>query len=315
MLVVEWPIAIIDELSMFFMTDKDMTRAIDLLGIAACGGAPDRRCAMGPPRVRQLLLADGRLSGNGPMRWRAMLAPETDGGGLETVAALANQVSAQVRESLAADRFVIAVGGDHSCAVGTWSGAADHLRSGAGRLGLIWVDAHMDSHTPASSPSGRVHGMPVAALLGEGASPLVDVAYAGAKIDPRNLCLIGIRSFEPAERELLDRLGVTVFTMADVRRLGFDAVLAQAQFIASTGTAGYGLSVDLDGIDPLDAPGVGSPVVGGIAAEALLSGVKRLAADEAFIALEIAELNPVNDVHDKTAALVLALIDSVQGDE
>lgn len=300
------------------MAHAEINRKVDLLGIAACVGAPDRRCALGPPKVQQLMLAQGYLHDEAVMRWVAMLEAEGDRSQLAAVAHLAGLVSEQVQLSLQDARFVVALGGDHSCAVGTWSGVAAHLKTSAkadapGGLGLIWIDAHMDSHTLESSPSGRVHGMPVAALLGEGAQDLVDVAYAGAKLLPQHLCLIGVRSFETAESALLESKGVTVFTMDDVRRLGFAEVLRQAQALVSDGTAAYGVSVDLDGLDPLDAPGVGSPVVGGVAAAELLLGLQHLAVDPAFVALEIAELNPVNDVRDKTAGLVLNLIDVVRG--
>ena len=157
------------------------------------------------------------------------------------------------------------LGGDHSCAVGTWSGAANALR-GDGPLGLIWVDAHMDSHTPETSPTGNYHGMPLACLLGHGGSALTTIAHESPAVQPRHVAIVGVRSYEPEEAELLRRLGVRVFFMGEIEKRGLAAVMEEASHIALTGTAGAGISIDLDALDPTEVSAVGSPEAGGIAA-------------------------------------------------
>ena len=213
---------------------------------------------------------------------------------------------------MTAGEFVALFGGDHSCAIGSWSGVAKALAP-RGRPGLIWIDAHMDSHTPETSPSGALHGMPVAVLLGHGADEYTGIAIPGQKIEPAHLCLVGVRSYEAAERALLERLGVRVFTMNEIHRLGLKQVLRQARAIVAEGTAGFGISIDLDGIDPGDAPGVGSPAVGGIAADELLEALAMFQKDPALVALEVAELNPVMDVAGQTTGLAVEILERIIG--
>ncbi|MGH8507495.1 MAG: arginase, partial [Gammaproteobacteria bacterium] len=200
-------------------------------------------------------------------------------------------------------RRVAVIGGDHSCAIASWSAAASALR---GPLGLVWIDAHMDSHTPATSPSGALHGMPLAILLGFGPPELTDLLYPGAKLRPENVCLVGVRSYEPEEAELLHCLGVRVITMDEVRARGLMRSLGEAFAIVSCGTAVVGLSIDLDAIDPEDAPGVGTPARNGLRGLALVEGLRRLAPQPVLV--EIAEFNPLHDRKNKTARLVIDLL-------
>jgi arginase len=181
----------------------------------------------------------------------------------------------------------------------------------------VWIDAHMDSHTPATSPSGMPHGMPLAALLGHGASRKLteDVAaiLTEGQLAPRHICLVGVRSHEPEEAELLERLGVRIVRMEEVEARGIDAVLAEAVDIARADTAGYGITLDLDAVDPRDAPGVGTPVQGGIPAAALAGALKRCAGDPSLVALEIVEYNPHRDIGRRTAQVIEDLIAAVLG--
>jgi len=201
------------------------------------------------------------------------------------------------------------IGGDHSCAIGTWSGAADALRR-SGPLGLVWIDAHMDLHVPATTHSGAINGMPLAALLGYGAPELTSVANTGPAIHPHHVCLVGVRSFEIEELELAERLNIRVIRVEDVNRRGVEGVLAEAQAIAADGTAGYGVSLDLDAFDPLDAPGVGTPVPGGIRAATFLDTWSELTRDPKCVGIEIAEYNPGRDESERTARLISKLIAS-----
>jgi arginase len=200
------------------------------------------------------------------------------------------------------EKFVV-IGGDHSCAIGTWSGVSDALQY-SGSLGLIWIDAHLDMHVPETTHSGAIHGMPVACLLGRGAPELVSVAETGPAIDPRHLCLVGARSFEPEEITFAERLGIHVIWMDEVRRLGIDKALSRARDIATNGTVGFGLSLDMDAFDPTDAPGVGTPEPGGIDAGLALRAWDSLVRDPQCLGIEIAEYNPSRDVDARTALLM-----------
>jgi arginase len=178
-----------------------------------------------------------------------------------------------------------------------------------GALGLVWIDAHMDMHVPETSHSGFIHGMPLAALLGRGAAELTGLAGDTPAIDPRHVCLVGIRSFEPEEMALAERLGVRVIQMDEVRRRGVRVSLAEAHAIASAGTAGYGVSLDLDGLDPRDAPAVATPEPGGIRASDLQARWSELTADARCLGAEIVEYNPYHDgarVTERTIQRLLA---------
>lgn len=276
------------------------TAPLPIIG-AACGlGAPDHRCGSGPQALRQALQASPRPE----LLWRELidcgLVAEGETAALQAfLARLAEACAAALNT---ADRIAV-VGGDHACAMGTWRGVRQAVDA---PLGLIWIDAHLDAHTPASSPSGRWHGMPVADLLGQ-----CHPGEAGV-IDPRHLCLVGVRSYEGAERELLQGLGVRVITMKEIQRRGFDAAMAEAVEIASRAPA-FGVSIDLDALDPGEAPGVGSPVVGGLHAAELLAWLPRLAAAPRLRAVELAEFNPVIDVEQRTLKLVLQMLTLASG--
>lgn len=221
------------------------------------------------------------------------------------------RLAREVADVLEAGRFPIVLGGDHSCAIGTWSGAASALAE-KGPLGLVWIDAHMDSHTRATSSSGRPHGMPLAALLGHGEARAIAAQSASTvlegHLDPRYVCLVGVRSHEPEEAELLARLGVKVYGQDEVDARGVALVLADAVSIARSAAAGYGISVDLDAVDPGEAPGVGTPVAGGIGARELVAALGACCRDAGYTALEIVEYNPHRDVDNRTARLVEDMI-------
>ena len=274
---------------------------LKVIGAASGLGAPDKRCARGPAAIWK---AGQRYAIPG-IEWGPIVEPTPHVEGFDGVASFSADLADTVAKVLRPGERVAVIGGDHSCAIGTWNGVA---RSVAAPVGLIWIDAHMDAHTPETTPSGYVHGMPVATLLGHGAPALVHLSPQGYVIEPKHLVLVGVRSYEPPEKTLLQRLGVTVFTDDDVDRIGFDNVMRQAQQIVTAGTAAYGISLDLDGLDLHDAPGVGSPVVGGIAAGRLLMALAQFARDPRLVAMEIVEFNPVIDVEHRTQRLVLELL-------
>lgn len=199
------------------------------------------------------------------------------------------------------------VGGDHSCAVGTWSGVYDAMRE-KGDIGLIWIDAHMDSHTPETSPSDNIHGMPLACLLGYGYPTLTGLLYTEPKFKPENVCLIGVRSFESGEEALLKRLNVRVYFMEEVTRRGLPEVMREAVSHVNRYTVGYGVTIDIDSVDPEDAPGVDVPEENGLHGQELCEVIKEIADDHRLIATEVVEFDPLHDKQDRTEILIAKLI-------
>jgi len=284
-------------------------RPLRIIGVACGTGAPDQRCAEGPLalRVGGLVL---RLQQAGlEAAWSAMLHAPAGGDPVAAVSAVAERLARHTRELTARGYLPVVLGGDHSCAIGTWNGVAAALAP-RGPLGLIWIDAHMDAHTPATTASGMLHGMPVACLLGHGDPRLTTIA-GNARLDPRRVCLVGVRSFETGEAALLGRLGVRVFYMDEIARLGLRAAMEEAIAIAGHGSAGFGVSLDLDAIDPRDAPGVGILVRGGIRACELLLELQRIARHPALAGVEIVEYNPARDRNATTARLVMEILEAL----
>lgn len=283
----------------------DVLAAIEI----ACGaGAPDDGCKDGPAAFRRL--SGERLRREGlSLLWHAMPRGLCDAAvpPLEAVSRTGRWTAGITRKLASAGDTFVAIGGDHSCAVGTWSGVADALRA-SGPIGLVWIDAHMDMHVPETTPSGAIHGMPVAALLGHGARQLTSIAETGPALSARHVCLVGTRSFEAEETAFAERFGIRVIGMEEVRRIGIDAALAEAQTIATNGTVGFGVSLDLDAFDPADAPGVGSPAPGGIAAAAFMAPWRKLYADARCLGLELVEYNPAHDASARTARLMESLV-------
>jgi arginase len=281
------------------------TRPVRIVGAAIGQGAQDRGCASGPQALRSAGLLP-RLQASGVnAEWETTLQTEQATAPLAAVRGLSKRLSQRVKGIVQAGELPLVIGGDHSCAIGTWSGVAAAIAP-QGSLGLLWIDAHMDAHVPATSPSGALHGMPLACLLGYGETSLVSVASGGC-LHPENVCLVGVRSFESGEAELLTRLGVRIFFMEEVRRRGLTTVLDEAHSIVGRITAGFGITLDVDALDPRDAPGVGSPVPGGLRPDALLRSLTPLAADERFLGFEVAEYNPFHDTEGRTAAAVSKL--------
>ena len=284
-----------------------MQRHIQLIGAAWGLGGADPGCAEAPavlaPLLAQRLSACGATSSTGPM-----LSP-APGERRKTTAIgrLCGQLAAAVADARRAGRLPCVLGGDHTCAGGTWTGVARVLHEqGLGALGLVWVDAHMDSHTPATSHTGRLHGMPLAWLLGQDDDPLYGLA-AGV-LAPEHVCLVGVRSFEPEEDARLRRLGVRVMFMDEVRRRGLDAVIGEALAIATAGTGAFGVSIDLDVVNPDEAPHVGTPVAGGLGSAALARALAPLAAQPRLAAVELVEYSPRLDRDGRTARVALDLL-------
>ena len=207
----------------------------------------------------------------------------------------------------------VVLGGDHSLAAGSVAATADHVRRGGGAIGLIWVDAHGDMNTPATSGSGNVHGMPLAALLGHDPAELSRIGGFAPKVKPENTVLIGIRNLDEREKEVVRASGVRVFTMKDIDRGGIATVVEQALAIAAQGTSGVHVSFDLDVCDPAIAPGVGTPVKGGLDYREAHMLMEVVADSGLLRALDLVEVNPILDDRNMTAMLGVELAASALG--
>jgi arginase len=241
--------------------------------------------------------------------WHTTLEAPAGADPRSIVAHLARSLARLTRDLALHPCLPVVLGGDHSCALGTWAG----IGRARGPLGLVWIDAHMDAHTPQTTPSGMLHGMPLACLLGYGDPRLTAVAD-GVRLDPRRVCLVGVRSYEAGEAALLARLGVRVFFMDEVTRRGLRPVLAEALSLAGREARAIGLSLDLDAIDPRDAPGVGCPVGAGIRARELLPALSLVARERRLAGVEIAEYNPCLDRRGATARLIGDLLEAMLAD-
>jgi len=286
-----------------------LLKTISIVSAAIGEGAGDGGCKYGSSALlssglaRSLAVA-GRLVNAGPVAVADAMGAHDR---LDVVGRFSVDLAEAVAGVMRRGLQPLVLGGDHSCAIGTWSGIAGVLAP-RGRLGLIWVDAHLDAHTPQTSESNAPHGMPLAALLGHGSHALTGVGASGGKLRPSDTVVIGARSYEEAERRLLEQLGVRVMYMEEVRDRGFGPCFAEARAIVSAQTAGWGVSFDVDALDPADAPATGTPVAGGVGLAQAAAALRLCRADPLFLGLEIAEYNPLKDYGGHTAQAIHALV-------
>jgi arginase len=229
------------------------------------------------------------------------------------ISSACEKLARAVEDVLAGNQLPLVLGGDHSIAIGSFAGVASHFRKRREKLGLIWFDAHADMNTPATSPSGNIHGMPLAALLGYGANELTNVAGFAPKLDPRLCAHVGARDLDAGERELIRKLGMRFFTMREIDERGMATCMNEAIKIASKGTGGYAVTFDVDALDPGDAPGSGTLVRGGLTYREAHLGMEMIAEAGGMCSLEIVEINTALDVNNKTAELGVELILSALG--
>ncbi len=227
---------------------------------------------------------------------------------LEEISVTCKGLADIVLKTLDEDLLPLVLGGDHSIAVGTAGGAAAHNHKQSKRIGLIWLDAHGDMNTPESSPSGNVHGMPLASIMGYGPPELTDLGGIKPMVEPRNIVLVGIRDLDAKERRLVKESGVHIFTMRDIDERGMREVMAEALRFAGDDTAGIAVSLDMDFVDPSDAPGVGTPVRGGVTYREAHLALEMIADSRAMVSFELVEINPVIDLHNTTATLGVELV-------
>jgi arginase len=291
-------------------------RQIRVIGVPLDLGQSRRGVDMGPSAVRVAGL-EARLESIGHVVEDggnvAVAIPEQKKEGaahakyLREITATCTKSAELVLKTLEAGKVPMVLGGDHSVAAGTVAGVAEFYRRQNQKIGLIWMDAHSDMNTPETSPSGNVHGMPLAALMGLGPAELGNIFNFSPKVRPENCVLVGIRDVDAHEKENIRRAGVEVFTMRDIDERGMRAVMEEALRMAGRGTAGYHVSLDMDWIDPEDAPGVGTPVWGGATYREAHLAMEIIADHGRLLSFEIVEVNPVIDEHNQTADLAVEL--------
>lgn len=276
---------------------------------------------MGPSAVRLAQLAqrlerlghDVLDTGDVPIPTRETLGVGRGIEFLPTITGICTEIAERTAAIVRDGRIPVVLGGDHSLAAGSIAGVATALAERGERLGVIWLDAHADLNTPESTLSGNVHGMPVAHLLGHGDSGMASIARPAPAVRPEHLVIIGARDLDQAERTHAREYGVTIYTMRDIDERGLRTVLAEAIAAVSQGTTGLHVSLDLDFVDPRDAPGVGTPVRGGVTYREAHLAMEMLWDSGRVVSLDLVEVNPVLDSYNQTAELAVELMASAFG--
>jgi len=295
---------------------------ISIVGVPMDLGADRRGVDMGPSALRYADLNE-KLQALGyevdDLGDMDVIIPETRHFGdphakyLKEIADACTHLANLVLEIHTDHRTPIVLGGDHSIAVGTISGMAESFRRQNSKIGLMWFDAHADFNTPQISPSGNVHGMPMAAIMGYGPIELTHIFGFSPKIQPERAVMIGIREVDPQERELVKSSGVRVFTMKEIDRRGIGSVMDEALSIVTKDTDGFSVTLDADFLDPYESPGVATPVRGGADYREAHLAMEMVADTKKMVSFEITEINPILDVHNKTAHFGMELILSAFG--
>ncbi len=304
------------------VADGIVSRKIRVIGVPLDLGQSRRGVDMGPSAVRVAGLAS-RLEALGHQVHDSgnvgVVQPEQKKEGnprakyLKEITASCTKLGEMVIKALEAGEVPLTLGGDHSIAVGSVSGISEYYRRQGQKIGLIWIDAHSDINTPDTSPSGNVHGMPLAAIMGLGPPELSNIFGFSPKVMPDNCVIVGVRDIDAVEKENIRRAGVEVYTMRDIDERGMRTVMEEALRAAGRGTAGYHVSLDMDWIDPEDAPGVGTPVRGGATYREAHLAMEIIADHGRLLSFEVVEVNPVIDEHNRTADLAVELASSIFG--
>jgi arginase len=298
-----------------------MNKNISIIGVPMDLGQMRRGVDMGPSAIRYAGVVE-RLENLGyeikdlgdieiGQAERVHNNPDTNLRNLKAVAEASGKLASTVDEVISSGDFPLIFGGDHSIAIGTLAGVSKHYEN----LGVIWYDAHGDLNTGDTSPSGNIHGMPLAVSLGIGHEDLTSIGGNTPKIKPENIVIIGARSLDEGERELIKERGIKVYTMHEVDRMGMAKVMEDAITYLKDRTDGVHLSLDLDGLDPSDAPGVGTPVLGGISYRESHLAMEMLEEAKVITSAEFVEVNPILDEKNKTATVAVALMGSLFGEK
>jgi arginase len=299
-----------------------MAKKVRIIGVPMDLGAGRRGVDMGPSAIRiaGLNSAIARLgyevvdSGNVHVHPpEALEHTNSRARFLTEITAACEELAALVENALQESTLPVVLGGDHSIAAGSAAGVASFYRKRGERIGIVWLDAHTDINTPDTSPSGNIHGMPLAAILGLGPKDLANVAGFAPKVLTQNTVVIGARSVDPGERETLRQLGIRVYTMSELDERGMAQVIEEAVQIASRNTAGFHVTMDMDFLDPFYAPGVGTPERGGATYREAHLAMEKLADTGRVLSVEVTEVNPLFDKANQTAQLAVELILSALG--
>ncbi|HYK71781.1 MAG TPA: arginase [Pseudoneobacillus sp.] len=297
-----------------------MNKKISLIGVPMDLGQTRRGVDMGPSAIRYAGVVERLedlhydIEDLGDIeigRAERVQNAETNLKNLKAVAEGSEKLAATVDRAIKDGAFPLVLGGDHSIAIGTLAGVGKHYKN----LGVIWYDAHGDLNTADTSPSGNIHGMPLAASMGLGHPALTKIAGYSPKVKPENIIIIGARSLDDGEKELIKEKGIKVYTMHEIDRLGMTRVMEETISFLKENTDGVHLSLDLDGLDPHDAPGVGTPVIGGISYRESHLAMEMLAEAEIITSAEFVEVNPILDEKNKTAQVAVALMGSLFGEK
>jgi arginase len=295
-------------------------RKLSIIGMPMDLGQMRRGVDMGPSAIRYAGINE-RLKplfdkihdmGDIPIgRPEVVIDKESNLRNLDLVSEKSTLLAEKVDEVIQSGSFPLVLGGDHSIAIGTLAGVSKHYKN----LGVIWYDAHGDLNTAETSPSGNIHGMPLAVSLGIGHRSLTDIGGYSPKVKPENVVIIGARSLDEGEKILIKEKGIKVYTMHEIDRLGMAQVMEETIAYLKERTDGVHLSLDLDGLDPNDAPGVGTPVMGGISYRESHLAMEMLEEARIITSAEFVEVNPILDEKNKTARAAVELMGSLFGEK
>ena len=295
-------------------------RKLSIIGMPMDLGQMRRGVDMGPSAIRYAGINE-RLKplfdaihdlGDIPIgREEVVVDKESNLRNLDLVSEKSAILAGKVDEAIKSGAFPLVLGGDHSIAIGTLAGVAKHYKN----LGVIWYDAHGDLNTAETSPSGNIHGMPLAVSLGIGHRLLTEIGGYSPKVKPENIVIIGARSLDDGEKVLIKEKGIKVYTMHEIDRMGMTKVMEETIAYLKDKTDGVHLSLDLDGLDPVDCPGVGTPVIGGISFRESNLAMEMLEEAKLITSAEFVEVNPILDDKNKTASVAVALMASLFGEK
>ncbi|XJZ27486.1 arginase [Bacillota bacterium Lsc_1132] len=295
-------------------------RKLSIIGMPMDLGQMRRGVDMGPSAIRYAGINE-RLKplfdeihdlGDIPIgRPEVVIDPQSNLRNLELIAEKSIILANKIDQIVESGSFPLVLGGDHSIAIGTLAGVSKHYKN----LGVIWYDAHGDLNTAETSPSGNIHGMPLAVSIGIGHSLLTEISGYSPKVKPENIVIIGARSLDDGEKALIQEKGIKVYTMHEIDRLGMARVVEQTIAYLKEKTDGVHLSLDLDGLDPADAPGVGTPVIGGISYRESHLAMEMLEEAQMITSAEFVEVNPILDEKNRTATVAVGLMGSLFGEK
>jgi len=297
-------------------------KTVRIIGVPMDLGASRRGTDVGPSALRVAGLGRAiRDMGYTLAREEDIMVPAMETRSLEDsearfrpqILSVCTELAGRVKELMDAGEFPLVIGGDHSIAMGTVAGVSAHYRDRGEDMGLIWFDAHGDMNIPGVSPSGNIHGMPLAHLLGRGDPDLAGILGFSPKLNPDKVVLIGIRDIDSGERKIINESGIHVFTMRDIDELGMAKVARRAMEIVTNGTGGFHVSFDVDGCDPTVIPGSGTLVPGGVRYREAHLLLEYCADSRQMTSMEVVELNPFMDHKNISAERTLCLITSALG--